>query len=113
MRVAILLLLLGSFLSLSGYVGREDPRLRYPIGRSTDSNGQPCETYQTRSDRVYITLCGEASVWPSPAPLDGGRGGVPRWWTFQNATGTREPESRLEAPQKDPTPTLAVRGIAK
>ena len=65
MNMALIILLLGSFLVLSGCTGLMDPRIGYPIGRSSDSNGQPCETYQTRSDSVYITFCGTSAPWGS------------------------------------------------
>ena len=36
-----------------------------PIGYSTDENGRPCTTYETKSDRVYETHCDYSG--PSPA----------------------------------------------
>lgn len=36
-----------------------------PIGHSTDENGRPCDTYQTRLGGVYQTVC-EYGPWSAP-----------------------------------------------
>jgi hypothetical protein len=36
-----------------------------PIGHSKDENGRPCATYETKSDRVYETVCDYGGQYPA------------------------------------------------
>lgn len=36
-----------------------------PIGYSKDENGRPCATYETKSDRVYETVCDYGGQYPA------------------------------------------------
>jgi hypothetical protein len=41
-----------------------DRMLATPIGYSKDENGRPCATYETKSDRVYQTVCDYGGQYP-------------------------------------------------
>jgi hypothetical protein len=60
-RMLIVIVMLGSV----GGCHPFDPSGRMPLGHSTDENGRPCSTYQSKLDGVHETVCDHGGSGPS------------------------------------------------